>query len=90
MLTPRTLHARVTNYAEAHGHFPSRQSLEPTSPGAHWNWFEVDKALRRESAGWQGRTSLDAWIQNHIVPSALQAEEPAAHDIELLDAMAPA
>jgi len=89
MLTPRNLHAWVREYAAAHGRFPSRQSLEPTSHGAHWNWFEVDKALRRESAGWQGRTSLDAWIQNYMVPSALQAHEPSAEDIELPDAMAP-
>ena len=69
VLTPRNLHAWVMDYVDAHGHFPSRQSLEPASPGAHWNWFEVDKALRRESAGWQGRTTLADWIAEHVAPA---------------------
>ena len=69
MLTPRNLHAWVTNYADAHARLPDRHSLEPASPGAHWNWFEVDKALRRESAGWQGRTTLADWIAENVAPA---------------------
>lgn len=69
MLTPRTLHAWVTNYAAAHGLLPDRHSLEPASAGAHWNWFEVDKALQRESAGWQGRTTLADWIAENVAPA---------------------
>lgn len=77
MLTPRNLHAWVTNYAHAHGLFPGRHSLDAASPGAHWNWFEVDKALRRESAGWKGRTTLADWIAENVAPATDDTLEEA-------------
>lgn len=89
MLTPRNLHAWVRNHVDAHGHFPSRQSLEPASPGAHWNWFEVDKALRRESAGWRGRTTLSKWIEANVVPSAQLDTHCVDEDVERMEAPAP-
>lgn len=77
VLTPRNLHAWVSHYAAAHGHYPTRHSLEPAAPGAHWNWFEIDKALRRESAGWQGRTTLSSWIDANMVPADDELQEYA-------------
>lgn len=67
VLSPRNLNAWLAGYAAAHGHYPTRHSLEPATHGAHWNWFEIDKALRRETAGWRGRTTLSEWIEAHVV-----------------------
>jgi hypothetical protein len=80
ILTPRNLHAWVSEYVAAHGHYPTRHSLAPAAPGAHWNWFEIDKALRRESAGWQGRTTLSSWIDANIV-AVEDAPEEYAEDL---------
>lgn len=85
MLTPRNLHAWVTTYVHAQGHFPSRQSLEPASLGAHWNWFDVDKALRRESAGWMGRTTLADWIEAHMAPGVQLDPHDADDDVERME-----
>lgn len=89
MLTPRNLHAWVTNYVDANGLLPDRHSLEPASPGARWNWFEVDKALRRESAGWQGRTTLHDWIQNRIELLASDIANDGDDTRDFAEAMAP-
>lgn len=80
LLTPKNLHAWVSNYMAAHGQYPARQSLEPAAPGAHWNWFEIDKALRRESAGWHGRTTLSTWIDAHM-PLTEVAPDECAEDL---------
>lgn len=53
-------------------------------------WSTVDNALVRQSAGWKGRTSLNAWIERHMAPDGFQAEELADDDLELHEAMAPA
>jgi len=89
ILSPRTLHAWVMTYVTIHQHYPTRHSLEPASLGAHWNWFEVDKALRRESAGWQGRTTLAEWIEANVVPSAQRDTHCVDEDVERMEALAP-
>ena len=74
-LTPENLHTWVSAYVEKHGAYPTRTSLGPASPRGYWDWCEIDNALVRQSAGWEGRTSLNAWIQNRI---ALAKEAEAA------------
>lgn len=83
-LTPANLHVWVVGYATRHGQYPTSHSLGPAAPGGHWNWLEIDKALRRESAGWQGRTTLEVWIQANL---GAAEEDAVPYEIEL-EAMA--
>lgn len=75
MLTPDNLHAWVTDYVARHCRYPTEQSFEPAAHGAHWNWAEIDTALKRESAGWKGRTTLASWIEAQKVPDPRQIRE---------------
>lgn len=79
LLTPQNLHAWVSNYTAGRGRYPTRHSLDPAAPGAHWNWFEIDKALRRESAGWQGKTTLSSWIDANVAPTEDELWGDALH-----------
>ncbi|MFJ1470156.1 hypothetical protein [Massilia orientalis] len=82
ILAPANLHAWVSGHAAAHGDHPTRHSLEPAAYGAHWNWFEIDKALRRETGGWQGRTTLSEWIGANV--------QPIEDDLQAADMPSPA
>lgn len=88
-LTPENLRNWVSEYAAEHGAYPTRASLGAASPRGYWDWCEIDNALVRQSAGWKGRTSLNAWIQSHMAPAARPAEE-RDDDIELKEELAPA
>lgn len=90
ILSPGNLYAWVSSYATAHSQYPTRQSLEPVAPGAHWNWFEIDKALRRETGGWQGRTTLSSWIDANVLPLEDDPVEVPEGDHEAFDMPAPA
>jgi hypothetical protein len=90
LLTPDNLRAWASSYVAARGHYPTRHSLEPAAPGAHWNWFEIDKALRRENAGWQGRTTLSEWIDANVLPSEDDLQEAMGCDHQAIDMPSPA
>jgi hypothetical protein len=90
ILSPENLHTWVTNFVAAHRHYPTRQSLDPAARGAHWNWFEIDKALRRESAGWHGQTTLSTWIDENMAPAEDRLPDYPEDRCNTLDVPAPA
>lgn len=66
LLTAANLQAWVAGHVAVHGHYPTRQTPGFTAPGGQWTWFAVDNALRRETAGWKGRTTLADWVDQHM------------------------
>lgn len=76
LLTQPNLHAWVGAYVGVHGHYPTRQSLGAAAPGGRWSWLQIDNALRRETAGWIGKTTLADWIEDHLpaAPCELEAD----------------
>lgn len=76
LLTPLNLHAWVGGHAAVHGHYPTRQSTGFAAAGGRWTWLAVDNALRRETAGWVGKTTLADWIYQTmpVLPQEIDAE----------------
>lgn len=66
LLTAANLHAWVAGHVAVHGHYPTRQTPGFTAPGGQWTWLAVDNALRRETAGWVGKTTLADWIDGNM------------------------